>query len=143
VRRFVVDSSVSLAWCFADESDVYAEATLRELGSAEARVPGLWPYEVANALLMGERRGRLTPADTRRALDDLDDLPIHVDVTGHQRGRREVLELARQEGLTVYDAAYLDLAMRERVPLATLDGDLREAAARVGVPLFTPGAEEP
>jgi predicted nucleic acid-binding protein len=134
----VVDNSISLSWCLGDESDVYAAAVLQALGAHTARVPCLWPYEVANGLWMSERRGRITPAEIGRALADLAALPIMVDAVGHSRALVEVLALSRQEGLTAYDAAYLELAMREGLPLATLDQQLREAAARVGVPEFTP-----
>lgn len=139
MRRFIVDSSVTLSWCFTDEADAYAEASLRALRAAEARTTSLWPFEVANGLLMGERRGRLTPADTQRALADLAALPIHVELTTPERALREGLLLARQEGLTVYDAAYLDLALREGLPIATLDRQMREAARRLGVAEFKPG----
>jgi predicted nucleic acid-binding protein len=132
----VVDSSVSLSWCLGDETEEYAEAVLRAMGSHTAHVPVLWPFEVANGLWMSERRGRITAADTQRALADLAALPIEIEGYGHTRARGEVLALARQEGLTCYDAAYLELAMRQGLPLATLDGQLRDAAGRVGVPLF-------
>jgi predicted nucleic acid-binding protein len=138
VSGIVVDHSISLSWCLGDESDAYAAAVLQALGTQAARVPCLWPYEVANGLWMSERRGRITPAEIGRALADLAALPIAVDATGYGRAFAEVLALARQEGLTAYDAAYLELAMREGLPLATLDQQLRVAAARVGVPEFQP-----
>jgi predicted nucleic acid-binding protein len=93
---------------------------------------------VANGLLIGERRGRITPTDTARILALLVALPIRVDAAGHERARQEVIELARRERLTSYDAAYLELAIREGLPLATLDQQLREAAARAGVREFQP-----
>jgi predicted nucleic acid-binding protein len=138
VRRFVVDSSVALSWCFSDEADAYAEATLQALRSAEARAPSLWPFEVANGLWMGQRRGRLDATETQEALSALAVLPIQVEAATHQRALGAVLNLASQEGLTVYDATYLDLAQRERLPLATLDQQIRQVAARLGVVLFDP-----
>jgi predicted nucleic acid-binding protein len=138
VSELVIDSSVTLSWCLADETDMYAEAILRALQSQSALVPCLWPFEVANGLRMSERRGRSTLAEIQRALADLEALPIEVEGVGHGRALREVLQLSRQEGLTVYDAAYLELAMREGLPIATLDDQLREAARRVGVPEFRP-----
>ena len=87
---------------------------------------------------MAERRGRIQPAEIPRVLALLAPLPIQVQAAAHERARQEVLALARSEGLTCYDAAYLELAMREGLPLATLDGQLRDAAVRVGVPLFAP-----
>jgi predicted nucleic acid-binding protein len=134
----VVDNSVSLSWCLGDESDAYAAGVLQALATNAARVPCLWPYEVANGLWMSERRGRITAAEISRALADLAALPIIVDAVGHTRALTEVLALSRREGLTAYDAAYLELAMREGLPLATLDQQLREAAARLGVPEFQP-----
>jgi predicted nucleic acid-binding protein len=138
MNGLVIDSSVTLAWSLEDEQDDYADAIMDALAEGEAVVPPLWPYEIANALRMAERRGRITPTDTVRILGLLEPLPIRVSAADHERARREVLDLARQEGLTVYDAAYLELAMRQGLPLATLDDDLREAAGRVGVPLFAP-----
>jgi predicted nucleic acid-binding protein len=138
VSEIVIDSSLTLSWCLGDESDGYAEAVLEALQTRTARVPCLWPFEVANGLWVNERRGRITLAEIQRALADLEALPIEVEATGYERAPRDVLALARQEGLTVYDAAYLELAMREGIPLATLDNALREAARRVGVPLFEP-----
>jgi predicted nucleic acid-binding protein len=138
LNRFVLDNSLTLSWYFEDERGPYSVATLRALDDGEAIVPPLWPYEVASGLLVGERRGRITPADTGRILGLLAVLPIRIDTSGHERARREVLELARREGLTSYDAAYLELALREGLPLATLDQRLKEAAGRVGVPEFQP-----
>jgi predicted nucleic acid-binding protein len=134
----VVDSSVALSWCFSDEADAYAEATLQALRGAEARAPSLWPFEVANGLWMGQRRGRLDVTETREALSALAALPIHVETATHQRALGAVLDLASQEGLTVYDATYLDLAQREGLPLATLDQQIRQVAGRLGVALFDP-----
>ena len=138
LNRFVLDNSLTLSWYFEDERGPYSVATLRALDTGVAVVPALWPYEVANGLLMGERRGRITPTDTVRILGLLAALPIRIDLTSHERARGEILTLARQERLPCYDAAYLEIAMREGLPIATLDRQLREAAARVGVPEFQP-----
>jgi predicted nucleic acid-binding protein len=138
VSDLIVDSSLSLAWYLEDEQNTYADAVLDVLSHMEAVVPPLWPYEVANGLWMAERRGRTTVTHVQRVLALLQPLPIRVDLAAHERARGEVLALARQEGLTCYDAAYLELAMREGLPIATLDRQLREAAARVGVPEFGP-----
>lgn len=139
MNRFVVDSSLTMAWYLEDEQDAYADATHVTLTHGAAAIaPPLWPYEVANGFRMAERRGRIQSADIPRVLALLDPLPIEVQTTAHERARGSVLALARQEGLTCYDAAYLELAMREGLPLATLDGQLREAAGRVGVLLFAP-----
>jgi predicted nucleic acid-binding protein len=139
VSDLVVDSSLTLAWFLEDEQDAYADATHAALiGGAAAVVPPLWPYEVANGFRMAERRGRIQAAEIPRVLALLAPLPIQVQATAHERARQAVLALARSEGLTCYDAAYLELALHEGLPLATLDRQLSEAAGRVGVPLFAP-----
>jgi predicted nucleic acid-binding protein len=139
LTRLVADSSLTLAWYLDDEESAYADAAHAALtNGAEAIVPPLWPYEVANGLCMAERRGRLQAADIPRVLALLSPLPIEVETTGYERARQEVLELARKEGLTVYDAAYVELAMRHGIALATFDRSLRDAARRVGVTLFQP-----
>jgi predicted nucleic acid-binding protein len=134
--RFVVDNSVVMAWCFEDEAGGYADTVLDALAQGEALVPGIWPLEVVNVLLVGERKGRLTAADTTRFLHLLDKLPIQVVPEPPGRVTGAVLTLARDQGLSSYDASYLDLAMREGLPLATLDETLRRAAARSAVPLL-------
>jgi predicted nucleic acid-binding protein len=135
----VLDSTLTMAWYLEDEQDDYADSThVAVIGGAEALVPPLWPYEVANGLRMAERRGRIQAPEIPQVLTLLAPLPIQVQSMAHERARQEVLALARAEGLTTYDAAYLELAMREGLPLATLDQQLRDAAARVAVPLFQP-----
>jgi predicted nucleic acid-binding protein len=136
-ERVVLDSSVVMAWCFRDVGDGYADAVLGSLAESEALVPGIWPLEVANVLVAAERRRRLTETDSARFLALLADLPIRVIQEPPQRVTGEILALARETGLSSYDASCLDLAMREGAPLATLDDGLRKAAGRVGVHLFT------
>lgn len=133
---FVLDTSVSLAWHFEDEVSEYADRVLDMLGRDTAIVPGLWPIEVANGLANGERRRRLDEARLTRAVELCLQLPITVHEVPLDLALQAVLNLAREQGLSAYDAAYLELAMREGLPLATQDDDLRAAAARVGVPLI-------
>ncbi|MGH7477612.1 MAG: type II toxin-antitoxin system VapC family toxin [Longimicrobiales bacterium] len=139
--NFVIDASVALAWCFEDEGGDYALAVLEELRASEAVAASLWPLEVANGLLTAERGGRIEPADARRFARLLLSLPIAVD----RVARREVFEashaLARKHALSAYDAAYLELAVRLGVPLATLDDRLTDAAGEEGVTRF--GARRP
>ena len=138
MTRFVVDCSVTMAWCFEDECDEYADSVLTSLESAEACVPFVWSLEVANVLLVAERRGRISVAGSARFAQLLADLPIVVDLDDHIRLHGPVLELGRRTGLSAYDASYLDLAMRLGIPLATRDEDLRAAASANGVALFSP-----
>jgi predicted nucleic acid-binding protein len=136
--RFVLDGSVALAWLFADEQDPYADAIIARLPGIEMIVPQLWHLEVANVLAVSERRGRCTPADTAQWLGFLAKLPIVVDDETQQRAWTDTLALARQHGLTLYDAAYLELAVRENLPLASLDKQLKVAAKAIGVSAFQP-----
>ena len=130
---FVLDASIALAWAFADEDDVRATAALARIRSDEALVPGIWWFEIRNALVVNERRGRLMEADTASFLRTLSRLAVTID---RQPGEAEVLTLARRHRLSVYDAAYLELAQRDSIPLATLDRELIGAARTERVPLI-------
>lgn len=136
--NFVLDASLALAWCFADEGGDYTVVVLESLRSSEAATASLWPLEVVNALITAERRGRLDAADVRRATTLLLSLPIVVDPVAHRRAFEATHALATKHGLTSYDAAYLELAVRLAVPIATLDLPLRAAASDEGVPLYDP-----
>jgi predicted nucleic acid-binding protein len=133
----VIDSSVALAWCFPDEQGPYPQSVLDSLATAGAVVPSLWPLEVANALLMGERRKRSTPDETLKSVRFLDALPITQDDATGAQAFGYTLHLARAHSLSAYDAVYLELAMRRGLPLATLDDKLKTAAGAVGVPLYS------
>lgn len=137
-NTFVLDGSVALVWGFDDEADTYAEAILDQTPTLQAHVPSLWPLEVANALIVGERRNRCTPADTARFLSILGSFPIAVDDETVIHAWADTLHLARIHNLSSYDASYLELAIRRGLPLATLDAKLQTAAQAVGVALFTP-----
>jgi predicted nucleic acid-binding protein len=131
---FVVDASITLAWCFEDEASPQTEAILDLLSDDTAVVPSLWELEVSNVLLLGERRRRLTESQTARFVALLGQLPILVDSAGVDM--EAALAVGRHHALTAYDAAYLVLAEREGVALATLDTKLRDAARAVGVQLI-------
>jgi predicted nucleic acid-binding protein len=136
INFLVLDASVALAWCFPDESSPAAEKLLDFLADgAKAVVPAIWPFEVANALLTAERRKRLSMAQVTAALRNLTLLPIAIDPAQVDFVFGDVVAVARQGQLTEYDAAYLELAVREMLPLATLDDQLRRAARRVGISL--------
>jgi predicted nucleic acid-binding protein len=133
---FVLDCSVTMAWCFDDEATPYTESVQEQLAEMRAVVPTIWPLEVANATLVGERRKRLDGARSTRFLAFLDALPIVVDDKTSDRAFRDITHLARAHGLSAYDAAYLELAIRRNLPMACLDGKLKTAAAAAGVTLF-------
>ncbi|MGH9430784.1 MAG: type II toxin-antitoxin system VapC family toxin [Terriglobia bacterium] len=127
MAAFEVDAPASLPWCFGDEATTATNALLARLRTGdEAIVPAHWLLELANALLIAVRRKRISSQDTRQFLTDLEFLPIRIDTKNLVR--TAVFPLAEQYGLTLYDAAYLELAIREGLPLATLDHDLRKAA---------------
>lgn len=139
MRRFVLDCSITMAWCFEDEADAYSDTVLEALLIGEALVPPVWPLEVANVLAVGERRKRLTPAQSMRFTELLQSLPIVVDADSVQRPVTDILSLARELVISAYDASYLDLAVRSGLPIATRDGGLGTAAARYGVTRFASG----
>lgn len=133
---FVLDCSVAISWCFEDESDPYAERVLDSLLETSAIVPQLWTLEVTNVLLVGERRSRQTFAQTERAVALLESLPIVIDDQTVIRAMGHILSLGRMQSLSTYDASYLELAIREGLPLATLDRKLAQAANNCGVSLY-------
>lgn len=132
----VLDASATLAWLYPEEITDAIRAVFDQVEDEGAWVPGLWPIEVTNSLCVSLRKGRITPQRRHESLIDLKQLLIsYDDQTGdHAWGR--TLELADRHQLTVYDATYLELALRLSLPLATLDDDLRRAAQREGVPLL-------
>lgn len=134
--EFVLDGSITMVWGFDDEADDYADSILDRMPELQAHVPALWPLEVANVLLVGERRKRTTPADAGRFLAILAAFPIAVDDETMTRAWADTMHLARAHNLSAYDAAYLELALRRGLPLATLDDKLKAAAQAVGVALF-------
>jgi predicted nucleic acid-binding protein len=136
VTLCVLDSSVALAWVLPGEVEAIAETLLNDVVSRGAVVSGLWRLEVANVLLAAERRGRITLAERQEALTTLADLPIRTDPHTVAHAWGDALHLAAARGLTLYDATYLELALRLRLPLASLDRELRAAAADCGVALL-------
>ena len=132
----VLDASMTLAWLFEDEQTDQVLATINPVYMGGASVPPLWRYEVANGLQMAIRRQRITPDYRTRCLDKIDELPITIDPDGVSEIWSTTIKLADLYRLTVYDAAYLELAQRRRLPLATLDAALSKAARESGVDLF-------
>jgi len=132
----VIDASIALAWVFSDEGNEETQAILDQVGEHGASVPPLWALEVANALLMAERRSRLSRAAVEENLSLLAALDLAIADLPTAEPWKPALLLARAHGLTVYDAAYLDLAVRLKLPLATLDKELRQAAVALNVPVL-------
>src|SRR5580700_3111177 len=132
----VLDSSVALAWIYADET---TDAVLRLFDDVRlngAWVPGLWRWEIANVLQLNVRRGRHSGEFRDGALSSLALLPVKVDAEADRQAWSATLHLSERHGLTVYDAAYLEIASRRKIPLATLDRQLRAAAVNEGVQLL-------
>ncbi len=134
--NFVLDCSIAMAWCFEDEATEFTDSLLESLAQATAKVPSIWFLEVANVLAISERRGRTNQAKITKFLQLLRSLPIIVDVKTEEKAFTDVLTLARTHKLTSYDAAYLELALREGLPLATLDEGLKRVALNIGVTIL-------
>jgi predicted nucleic acid-binding protein len=132
----VVDASVDLAWVLPDESSVYADAVLTAVERDGLRVPELWAREIANGLAVAYLRKRITSADEQAFLAALSQLRIDVEQASALTVIRNGTAAARHYGLTAYDAAYLHLAAREKLTLATLDTAMRKAAEQSGIALF-------
>ncbi len=140
----MIDASATLPWCFADEATAATEALLERLRSGdEAIAPAHWPTEVMNGLIVAVRRSRITFSQVLQFAEALASLPIHVEAPTPPALWGSLLALAADTGLTIYDAAYLELAMRSASPLASLDGDLQRAARNAAVPLIEPLATVP
>jgi len=136
---FVLDNSVSMRWLLETEKKAdqqYAENVLKSMINAGCLVPNLWHLEAANVLLGAEKRSEVDAGEIERFISQLENLPIHVDpLTSHQTFSR-IMALSRIYKLSSYDAAYLELAAREGLPLATLDKSLRKAAMKSNIEIY-------
>ena len=136
MSRFVVDASVILAWCFPDEDADLAQKVADMFRQGDSAIaPSFWPHEVLNALLVGEKRKRISGDLIQTFLTDLTALPIVLEQFPVADVFGRIQSLSRERGLTAYDAAYLDLALIAGLPLATLDADLIRACGKAGVEL--------
>lgn len=136
---FVLDNSVAMRWLLASDKSAdqkYAIATLQSLQGATALVPTLWHLEAANVLLGAKNKNQLSVADVERFISQLQVLPIQTDPLTSQQAYGSTLSLAQAYNLSSYDAAYLELALREGIPLATLDKDLLKAARKAKVDIY-------
>jgi predicted nucleic acid-binding protein len=132
----VLDCSITVAWLYREEATKAVDEIFENLIETSAWVPALWHLEVANVLQIGIRRQRHAADFRDRMLSDLSDFSIRVDPETHRQAWGPTARLAERHRLTLYDAAYLELALRRGLPLATLDEDLRTAAEAEGVPLL-------
>lgn len=139
MSAFVLDNSVAMRWLLASEKRTdqnYAERVLGTLEECDALTPNLWHLEAANVLAGAEKRGEVSLGEIERFISQLENLPIHVDpLTAHQAFSR-TLALSRAYNISSYDASYLELAMREGLPLATLDKNLVKAAKKADVVIY-------
>jgi predicted nucleic acid-binding protein len=133
VAAFVLDCSVALAWFLPGERSAATDALLDQATEVGALVPGLWRLEVGNVLLIAERKGRIARTHRLTALAALRYLSIRIDPETSDQAWSGTMELAAEHGLTLYDAAYLELGLRAGLPIATLDQALAQAARSVGV----------
>jgi len=137
LSAFVLDASVTLGWML--DRPVPARAALARkliLAGDTPVVPILWRYEVSNAVVASGRRGRLTSGQVETLAADLDEFSETIETDPVSARISDLVQAARRTNLTVYDAAYLELAIRRKLPLATLDEKLREAARRIGLELI-------
>jgi predicted nucleic acid-binding protein len=137
----VLDASVALAWCFEDEQTPAVMSLLDRVAETGGTAPMLWPLEALNGLLAAERRRRLAAEKRATLAAFLRDLPITLDGDTAERAWDATARLAAQFQLTAYDAAYLELAQRRRLPLASLDQDLRTAAIACGLDVLGVASE--
>ena len=133
MKPVVVDNSVFLAWCMGDEEEPAATSAMERVVESGGIVPRIWWYELRNALLMNERRGRISQQQVSDTIADSLEMGISIDEAHEEL---LLLDLARRFELSVYDAAYLEVALRRSLPLATLDLRMREAAKALGVALL-------
>lgn len=133
---FVVDASLAMAWCFRDESTPATEKLLAGMGDKVALVPAWWYIELTNVLALAERKGRIKADQVTEFIAVIEALNVEIDNESPQRAFTHLLPLCRTHGLTSYDSIYLDLALRRKLPLASLDEPLRKAAKKLGIKLL-------
>lgn len=132
----VIDASITLAWIFPDEDSPYSRKVLDAVTRRGAFVPSIWSLELMNALLFGEKRKRITQKEALKSISLLNHLEIQTAPSTLETDFQQIYSLAREHGLTSYDAAYLALAQKEALPLATLDDYLKKIAKKTGVEIY-------
>ncbi len=136
MKPFVLDTSVTVAWCFSSQANEYSRKVLLTLQETSAIVPAIWNYEIANAMLNAERRGKQSRAESVKFLEALEQLPITVVPDAGRGWRNLLLWMGKTHGLSGYDTAYLYLAMDRGLDLATRDAKLLAAAKSAGVSIY-------
>ena len=131
---FVLDCSVAAAWFFKDEADAYCNSVLDSLANSTAWVPELWPFEIANAFLVAEKRKRISLLNRTQAVSELKSLPIRI--SREEVDIANLIDFAKAHSLSSYDASYLALAKRKNLPLSSKDAQLMRVAKKLGVHLF-------
>ena len=146
MNQFVLDNSVAMRWLLASPQQAlqdYAHAVLQSMTETGAVVPNLWHLEAVNVLVVAERKADVEVSEVERFIAQLEELPISVDLQTSQRSFNRILSLTRAYNLSSYDAAYLELAIRENLPLASLDKALikaaKKAAKKAGIPVYLTG----
>lgn len=135
VNLFVLDCSMAMAWFLPDESDHKTDRVLSSLELGQAVVPALWPFELANVLVVAQKRNRISRDESQKIINQLSKLPISVEHPPSSSRLAEVLDLACDHSLSAYDAAYLECASRLKLPLATKDAQLSRVAKRAEIEL--------
>lgn len=133
MKTFVLDCSITMAWCFEDEANEESDEALILLKEMKAIVPGVWPLEVMNVLWVGERKNRITNTQANTFIHLLNALPIEVDIPLMDVLNKNVLEISRTYSISAYDASYLELALRKNIPLFSADKMLSNAAKKAGI----------
>jgi predicted nucleic acid-binding protein len=133
---FVLDASMALSWCFEEEAGEISKELFDRMERETALIPAWWFLEITNVLAIAQRKGRLDSFQVSSFIETVDLLSLEVDNEAPNRAFKHLLPLCEHHGLSSYDAAYLDLAIRRQLPLATLDAPLAKAARKSGVPII-------
>jgi len=134
---FVLDCSVTMSWCFEDENTEYSKQILLLLKKIKAIVPCIWPLDVMNVLKVAENKHRITTLKSNAFVNLLNSLPIEIDPNLNCLLNKSILEITRKHSLSAYDAAYLEIAIRQNIPLISFDKKLCEVAKKEGISIFT------
>lgn len=133
MSALVLDCSIAVSWCFEDEASEATDQLLLKVQEQGALVPALWYLEFGNVLIQAKKKGRISEIQLMAGMDLIRQLPITTDNINPDKIMSKIMLLATQHHLTTYDAAYLELALRSNLPLATKDNDLRKAANKLGI----------